>query len=183
MIHPANTNYCMSARVSSVVFSLIILVACLAGAPSPLQAQEVGRIGNIQANGVPYRTFAETGEATIRVYVISPGGSGIYEIGADTRFDELLALASIAPPPRQPQTRQSTMVRLYHQERGRRALVLEERVEDLLQRDPNNYPQLSDGDFLQVETRTSNRFGWQDGLRILTSLTSLVTLARVFGWV
>ena len=113
-----------------------------AGLALPSQAQEVGRLGSVQASGVPYYTFAETGEPTIRVYVVGSQGAGIYEIGEDTRFDELMALASIAPPPRQPQTRQRILVRLYHLERGRRVLILEESVEELLQRNPNNYPQI-----------------------------------------
>lgn len=149
---------------------------------TPAQAQEVGRIGNIQASGVPYKTFAEAGEATIRVYVVGGTGSaGIYEVGESTRFDEFLALASISPPPVQPRTRQYINVRLYHQEGGERVLVMDNRVEELLQQNPNQYPQLQDGDFLQVEIRSRARFGWQDGLRILTSLSSLITLARVLN--
>ena len=148
---------------------------------SQANAQEVGRVGSVEAQGVPYFVFAEVGEPTIRVYVISSGGSGIYEVGAETRFDELLALASIAPPPGGAQTRQKTIVRLYHQEQGRRALVLEAQIEDLLQRDPNNYPELNDGDFLQVETQVKSRFGWRDAFRLTTTLTSMVTLARVLG--
>ena len=142
-------------------------------------AQEVGRTQRITAEGVPFRVFAEQGEATIRVYVLGgQGASGIYEIGADTRFDELLALSSLAPQPVQPRTKQRVIISHYHQQGGERVLVFENELRDILQMNPNQYPELRDGDFLRVEVQTRNRFGWRDGLQILTSLSTVILLVE-----
>ena len=169
----------MSLHVLSRCLGILIIGVLFAGTT---HAQQVGRIGNVEASGVPYRIFAESGEATIRVYVV--GGTvsaGLYEIGEGTRFDEFLALAGISPPPTQPGTRQQINVRLYHQEGGERVLVMDKQVEELLRQNPNQYPQLQDGDFLQVEVQSRNKFGWRDVFQLARTVTTLVTLLRVFN--
>ena len=169
----------MSLHVLPRCLGILIIGFLLAGTT---HAQQVGRIGSVQASGVPYRTFAEAGEATIRIYVVGGTGSaGLYEVGENTRFDEFLALAGISPPPVQPQTRQQINVRLYHQEGGERVLVMDQRLEELLRQNPNQYPQLQDGDFLRVVVQSRNRFTWRDAFQVVRTATSLVTLLRVFN--
>ena len=168
----------MSLHVLPRCLGILIVGLLLA---ETTHAQQVGRIGNVEASGVPYRIFAESGEATIRIYVVGGTGSaGLYEVGENTRFDEFLALAGISPPPVQPQTRQQINIRLYHQEGGERVLVMDKRVEELLRQNPNQYPLLQDGDFLQVEVRSQNKFSFRDAFQIVRTATSLVTLLRVF---
>jgi hypothetical protein len=125
----------------------------------------------VTTSGVPYKVFAEAGEATIRVYLVGGGANGIYEIGADTRLDELLALTPASPG------NQRVTVRLYRtDEAGQRSLVLERRLEEILQANPDTYPTLQEQDLISVEVRPRQGFGWRDGLRILTSLTSVILL-------
>lgn len=172
----------IAVRVSKLIACLFVCGLLFGSGPDAGFAQEIGRVGSINASGVPYKVFAESGEATIRVYVLgSQGGTGIYEIGADTRFDELLTLAAVAPTASQPRTRQRVTVRLYHQEGGQRVLVFEERLEDLLQMNPNRYPELQNGDFVQVEVQNRNRFGWRDALQIVSSLSTLALLIERFA--
>jgi hypothetical protein len=139
-------------------------------------AQEIGRMDNITATGVPYYVYAESGEPTIQVYVVGGGAGGVYEIGVGTRFDTFLALASIGSGATG-ETQQKVTVRLFRTSAsGQRTMLLEGRAEELLRANPDTYPRLRDGDIVNVEVRTTQRFGWRDGLQILTSLTSIVIL-------
>lgn len=150
--------------------------------PATLPAQEVGRVGTINADGVPYYVYAESGEATIQVYVVGGGARGIYEIGVGTRFDAFLALSAIGPGTDSPGSRQRVTVQLYRTDAsGARQMLLEGRAEELVQADPSTYPQLQDGDVISVEVRSRQRFGWRDGLSILTSLSSVIVLLERFG--
>jgi hypothetical protein len=174
-----------ASRVSSAFcrFTLTLVVIIVGGGfPAATNAQEVGRMDNITATGVPYYVYAESGEPTIQVYVVGGGAGGVYEIGVGTRFDTFLALAAIGTGAASPGSRQNVTVRLYRtSEVGERQMLLEGRAEELVQADPNTYPRLQDGDFVNVEVRSSQRFGWRDGLSILTSITSLVVLFERFG--
>lgn len=158
---------------------LVSVLGCIMGSmmgPTGASAQQVGRMNNITANGVPYFVYAETGEPTIQVYVVGGGAGGIYEVGVGTPFDTFLALASIEPGTTG-QTQQKVTVRLLRtNEAGERQVILEGQPEELLQADPETYPRLRDGDFINVEVSTRQRFGWRDGLQILTSLTSIIVL-------
>ncbi len=163
---------------ASPSFALFLLIGVLPVVQTAA-GQQVGRTQRITAEGVPYRVFAEQGEATIRVYMLGgQGASGIYEIGQGTRFDELLALSALAPQPVQPRTKQRITIRHYHQEGGNRVLVFEEQLQEILQMNPNQYPELRDGDLIRVEVQTRNRFGWRDGLQILTSLSTVILLVE-----
>lgn len=134
-------------------------------------------MGTINATGVPYYVYAESGEATIQVYVVGGGARGVYEIGVGTQFDAFLALAAIGPGTDSPGSRQRVTVRLYRTDAsGARQMLLEGRAEELVQADPSTYPQLQDGDVISVEVRSRQRFGWRDGLQIFTSLTSIIVL-------
>jgi hypothetical protein len=136
----------------------------------------------VTTSGVPYKVFAETGEATIRVYVVGGGANGIYEIGADMRLDELLALTPASTGSQSGDTRQRVTVRLYRtDDAGQRSLVLERRLEEILQANPDTYPTLQEQDLIGIEVRSRQRFGWRDGLRILTSLSSLILLIDRLG--
>lgn len=166
----------------------VVFVGCLLSAavgPTDALAQQVGQLFDVNASGVPYYVYAESGDPTIRVYVVGGGAGGVYDIGVGTRFDEFLAIASVAPGVSSGRTRQRVEVQLYRtDDAGQRRVVLEGRASELLRANPDTYPRLRDGDFLAVEITTRQRFGWRDGLRILTSLSTVILLvdrfARVF---
>jgi hypothetical protein len=163
------------------MYRVLILTLCGLGwlggiSTTSAVAQEVGRAGNTTYSGVPYKVYADPGEATIRVYVVGSGANGVYEIGTDTRLDELLALTAAVPGSRG-DTRQRVTVRLYRTTNaGQRELVVEEQLEDVLRAAPSTYPALQEQDLINIEVKTRQRFGWRDGLRILTSLSSVILL-------
>lgn len=160
-----------------VLLAMGLLAASLCATSS--YAQEVGRMGRVTATGVPYFVYAEAGEPTIQVHVVG-GASGIYEIGTSTRFDEFLTLATPSPGI-QGGTSQRITVRLYRTAAGQRQLVYERRVSELLNAPPATLPSLQEGDFVYVEVRTRERFSWRDGLRIVTSLGTVILLIDRLG--
>lgn len=146
---------------------------------SDARAQQVGRLGNLNATGVPYHVYAETGDPTIRVYVVGGNAGGVYDIGVGTRLDEFFAIASVQPSSVTPRSRERTTVRLYRvNDLGQREVILEGRTEELLSANPDTYPRLREGDFIEVELRSRERFGWRDGLRIITSIGSIIVLGE-----
>jgi hypothetical protein len=163
----------------------LVVVTCFCGLEQDVHAQEVGRLDNITASGVPYYVYTGVGQPTIQVYLVGGGSSGIYEVQSDLRLDKLLSLASLDPTS-SPRARQEITVRLYRtdEESGARRLLLESDIRDLLEMNPREYPALQDGDFVNVEIKTRQRFDWRDGLRIVTSISSLIVLgeriSRVF---
>jgi len=160
------------------LLSALLIALCLGGgwgAGNAAQAQEIGRLGSVTATGVPYFIYAEAGEPTIQVYVVGGGAGGIYEIGSDLRFDKFLTLATLSPGV-QGGTRQQITVRLYRTIGTQRQLVLEQDVQELLASNPEVYPELQEGDFINIEVRTRQRFGWRDALRIVTSASSIILL-------
>jgi hypothetical protein len=148
-------------------FGLIALLCCTAALPA--WSQEFDR--EVAAEGVPYYTFAELGEATVQVTVLG-SNAGIYEVGAETRIDQLLALAGGAgfgsPTAR-------TTIRVYRPEGGGRILLYEASAQDVLT-NPSEYPLLRDGDLLVVETFEPQRFSWQSAFSIISGATSLILL-------
>jgi hypothetical protein len=170
-------------RHSILLIALLGVGGLSAGVTAlPAVAQEVGRAGNTTYSGVPYKVYADPGEATIRVYVVGSGANGVYEIGTDTRLDELLALTPTNVGSRSGDTEQRVTIRLYRtDDAGQRALMLERPLEDILQANPDTYPTLRERDLISVEVRSRQRFGWRDGLRILTSLASVILVIDRIG--
>ena len=142
----------------------------------PAQAQEIGRVGDIETAGTSYHVFARPGEATVQILVLGDGG-GIYKIGAETKLDEFLALIGGAPGfgVRTSQSRTSVTIQLYRVEGGRRTLVYEAPMEQMFT-EPGQYPRLQDGDVFVVETKERNRIGWRDVLSVVTGISAIVLL-------
>lgn len=143
------------------------------------EAQEVGRVGRVNAAGVPFYVYTEAGQPTIQVNVVGGNAGGIYQVGDGVRFDEFLTIAAPSPGV-QGGARQQITVRLYRMVNSERTMLLEQRMEDILQANPDTYPTLQDGDFINIEVRTRQRFGWRDGLRILTSVSTVLLLIERF---
>lgn len=140
------------------------------------QAQEFGRLGDIQTSGTSYYVFARPGEATVQVLVLGPGG-GIYEVGAETRLDEFLALVGGAPGfgTRSSGSRTKVTIQLYREEGGRRTLIYEAPMEEMFA-EPGQYPRLQEGDVFVVETIERSRIGWRDVLSVVTGISSVILL-------
>lgn len=151
------------------------LVLALTLAPS-VQAQEIGRVGDVIATDVPYYVFTRPGAPTVQVYVIGAGASGIYEVSAGTGLDELLALAAGVPGVPESRERREVTLRLFRETAGTRTVVYEEGLRQFLSAGSETYPTLQEGDIFEVEVVLEPRFGWREGLTIFSSLTSLALL-------
>ena len=153
------------------------LVVLFAFIHTNASAQEFRRPGNINAQGTAYYVFSQMGEATVQVLLL--GGvpaPGVYEVGVSIELDELLTLAGGSDIGRDARV----TVRLYQENNGRRELTYEGSLEHVLE-EPRLFPPLREGDVVTVESRIRTRFAWQDGLAILTSLTSIAVLFQAFG--
>jgi hypothetical protein len=161
-----------------------ILVLLAAAGAETLQAQTFGRAGDVESVGTAYRVFTRPGEATVQILVMGLGG-GIYEVGESTRLDELLALIGGAQGVEIGQqssafTRETT-VRLYRLNAGERTLIYEAPIEQMLL-EPGQHPALRDGDFFAIEIVNRDRLNWRDGLRLLSSVGTLVlVIDRLVG--
>lgn len=146
-----------------------------------VSAQDFAGLGEVEAGGTAYYTFVRPGEATIQVLVVGSGG-GIYEIGRNTRMDEFLALLGGAPEfaTRAQDRRTKVSIQLYRLEGGRRNLLYDERLEDMIMA-PADYPRLEAGDIFVVETITRRRISYRTVLQFVTSTSSLLLLLDRLG--
>lgn len=144
---------------------------------APAFGQEYGRLGDIQYSGTSYHIFARPGEATVQVIVMGAGG-GIYEIGENTRLDELFALVGGGGQVDLSERPSAlTSVRLYRNQSAQRSLVYDASIEEMLTY-PGAYPTLRDGDVFVIESKPIQRFGWRDGLSILTGVSALLLVSE-----
>ncbi|NNF04730.1 MAG: hypothetical protein HKN17_09710 [Rhodothermales bacterium] len=159
----------------------IVLLLLTAGTTSSSAQQNFLGAEEVISNGTAYYTFARPGEATIRVLVAGTGG-GIYEVGQNIRMDEFLALLGGAPSfaTQTPGTKTNVDIQLYRTEGGRRTLLYEEELEQMIL-EPAAYPSLENMDLFVIETRTRNRFGWRDGLSVVTGVSSVFLLLDRLG--
>ena len=161
-------------QISRNSFFLLVMGVLLA---LPVQAQELGRLGDVQASGTSYHVFARPGEATVQVLVYGNSGGGIYEVGAETKLDEFLALIGGAPGFGSSTGRKVRVtIQLYREQEGSRTLVYEERMEQMVT-EPGQYPRLQEGDVFVVEVIERNRIGWRDVLSVVTGVSSVILLA------
>jgi len=136
----------------------------------PVCAQD---FGGREAGGTAYFTFARPGQNTIEVLVLG-GNSGIYRIGEDINLGQLVALAGGGG---RGGRRIKARVYLFRMENGERRKVLEEGINDFVERP--QYPSLEEGDVVRIETR--ERLNWRDALSITSTVLSLsLTILTVF---
>ncbi len=160
-------NHC---RLVGVAVALFVVSAV----PSTGQSTS---FGDYEILGASYHKFALPGEATITVQVLGSSGSGgIYEVGRGTDLGALWALTGASVPQVGTDQKRITKLQLYRaRSTGKRDIIYDASMEEFLS-DPGSYPILADGDVFVVESRVKTRFGWRDGLTIVTSAAAL-TLA------
>lgn len=158
------------------VLVLVAALACSTAVSSSAAAQFVASPQEVAATGTAYRVFVRPGEPIIRVQVLGDVGSGIYDIGAATTISELIALAGGVPlSDASPTVTRTVTVRLFREHAGRRDLVYEATVADMIQQ-PGRYPVLQDGDVITVETQVRQRFNWREATSIVSAVASLTLL-------
>jgi len=133
----------------------------------------------LQVGGTSYYTFARPGQNTIQVLLLGDvGQSGLYKIGENIDLARLLALSGGGAQGRgrtRLGRRGDTKVRLYRPENGKRTLILEAELDELVAR--TEYPDLKTGDVIRVEAQSP--FPWFDVFQILTSVaTFTLTVIR-----
>lgn len=147
------------------------LTLCLMLIVGPVWAQGVG---GREAGGTAYYTFARPGQNTIEVLVLG-GQAGIYQIGENINLGQLVALAGGGG---RGGRRTKVRIYLFRIENGERRKVLEESVNDFVER--SQYPSLQEGDVVRIETR--EKFNWRDALQISTTVLSLtITILTLFN--
>ena len=129
----------------------------------------------VEQSGTSYHAFVRPGEVTVEVLVLGAGSDGLYEVGLDTRLDQLLALSGGALMTKEAQD--ETTIRLFRQEGGQRTLIYESSLERMLL-EPGQYPALQDGDVFVVERpeEDSGGFTWRDGISLVSSIASLTLI-------
>ena len=157
------------------IYSLIIYLCLQIISFSEVVGQELKRFEQIISQGTSLHIFADQGEATIQVLVLGVSKSGVYEIGPDIRVDQLLFLSGGTEFGK----KFRVTVRVYREEVIDRRLIYESPLEDMLLT-PSQYPDLVGGDVLVVEVEERSRFDWRDAVRIIATVSSLVSLVRLF---
>jgi len=161
----------MKLRIAALVCAFVL------SATPDAHAQFVANPAEVVAGGTSYRTFYRPGEDLIRVQVLGDIGSGIYVIGANTTLVELLSLAGGTPlGDRGAEVEQNVTIRVLREDGGQRTIIYEADSDQLLSR-PDQYPTLTNGDLVTVQTQLRRRYNLRETLQIVSSVASLALLA------
>ena len=160
----------MKPKISVLIFFLCLLYSSQA----EVNGQKLKRFEQIISQGTSLHIFADQGEPTIQVLVLGSRSPGVYEIGPEVRIDQLLFLSGGSEFGK----RVRVTIRVFREEVIDRRLIYESSLEDMLLT-PSQYPDLSSGDVVMIEVREKSRFDWRDGVRIVATVTSLVSLVRL----
>ena len=153
-----------------------LILACLSCGVVHAQSIEALRGGS-------YYRFADVSDVTMEIKVWGAvANPGFYEVREGLNLSTVLSLAGGPQPPALSRnTVSSYTVRLYRLQAGDQYRLFTETVmEDqlgLLTSDPV----LQTGDMVFTEAKTRQRFGWRDGIAILTVLaTTALVVDQVF---
>ena len=152
---------------------LVLLMIGLAG--GTVQAQT---LDDLRGSTAAYYRFANPDDIAIEVKVWgSLQYPGFYEVPQGTRLSTLLTLAGGPLAVRDAQTRQVLTIRLWRpQPNGEpHQTISETRMEDEIFA-LNEDPVLFSGDIVVADELVKQRFGWRDGLSILTSVGTLILI-------
>ena len=157
--------------------ALLLLVCVLFAGRGYAQTSTVP----LELSGVSYHKYFSAGELTLQVFLISSaGGTGIYEIGTDTRLMELVTLAGFAPHARSSGTTRRIDISVIRPRLGNEP-IYKSRIEDFVL-EPERHPALEEGDVVMVDSEQRRRFSWRDAVQIISGASSLILLVtRISG--
>ena len=142
-----------------------------------VQAQD---FEDLRGGAGAFFTYAESGDITILVKLWgSVGNPGLYEVRQGIPLSTLLTLAG-GPNASEsdPRSRRTLTIRLYRDAAdGPPTLLYETVMEDQVQVLSED-PTLMHGDTVVIEERVAQRFGWRDGISILTAVSAVVLLVE-----
>ncbi|MFQ5568334.1 MAG: SLBB domain-containing protein [Rhodothermales bacterium] len=158
-------------------------MVCLLGFISLASAQAQSLDDLRRSSGAYYR-FASESDITIEVKVWGAvRNTGLYEVRQGLKLSTLLSLAGgPQSTARDARTKSTFTVRLLRlQPEGHHAVIAETVMENeilLLDQDPT----LLSGDVLVAEEQLRQRFGWRDGVTLVTALGTLTLIVeRLIG--
>lgn len=130
-----------------------------------------------------YRLVEQPGQATVRVTVLAPNGSGVYEVGVGLTLEEILAISgALGLPVKTRGLERKATIRLYRTQGpdgGGRLLLFDSTPKDMLTR--MDYPVLQDMDVVEVEVIEKSKLGWRDVVSLVTASSALVLLIERLG--
>ncbi len=153
---------------------LVLLMIGVAG--GTVQAQT---LDDLRSNSAAYYRFADPTDITIDLKVWGAvSNPGLYEVRQGMRLSTLLSLAG-GPQgaERTTRTRRILTIRLWRPQPngGPYQAIFETQMQDEIVV-LNDDPVLLSGDVIVADEVVEQRFGWRDGLTILTSVASLVLI-------
>lgn len=147
----------------------LLLLTATVGFARAAGAQGFARIQETRTN-TAYFFHAVPGEATVQVSVLGAVRvPGIYVVGAGTRLDELFAMTGGPQQRESPEISSKVDVKLFREDGEKRQLVYQDLLESMLT-EPGRYPALAEGDVLIVDQNLRRKFGWREGLSVLTAV-------------
>ena len=159
----------MTLPGSGVLLAALLLVGDVRGQSEgvfPMEARE--------AISVSYHRFVRPGEVPMNVEVMGLVRSpGVYEVGLNTDLGRMLALAGGSSEGLRSSGEDVKLrVDLYRPDASGRRLIYSTSLDSLfLESVP--YPELQEGDVINVHGTVKKRFGWRDSLSIATSAAAL----------
>lgn len=152
----------------------LALVALLAAAVAPTQAQEIRPTTERIATAPGYFVYVLPGERSIQISVLGTvRAAGFYTISDGLDLGQALALAG-GPTVGQQSTEieQTITIRLYRGQTSR-DLIYEAPLEEFV-RDADGYPRMAEGDVIEVETVNRRLRTLRDTLTIVGAAASVV---------
>ncbi len=136
-------------------------------------------LDDLRSTSGAYYRFADPTDITIDLKVWGAvSNPGLYEVRQGMRLSTLLSLAG-GPQgvERTTRTRRTLTIRLWRPQPngGPYQAIFETQMQDEIVV-PNDDPVLLSGDVIVADEVVKQRFGWRDGLTILTAVASLVLL-------
>ena len=153
----------------------LLLLGMLALMPDQAAGQTIGRLGEVQASGTSYFTFAQPGEATVQVQLLG-SRTGVFEVGTSVDLAQLLILAGITLPDGSLGGRAKTTITLYRLQGETRTAIYESELENLMVQ-ADQYPVLEDGDLVYLKAKGRN-IRWGQVIRTSLSIVSTALLVE-----
>ena len=171
-------------RFTRLFWPLFVLLSLTATFSPTSQAQDPDVPSSVRTGDEYVQTFARPGRATHTIYIWGAVASpGIWKVETETDLVELLSV--VRPTNYGTQragTRDKVVIRIHRSQGGRRGVVFESTMEELLSTPSNRRPSLAADDVVEIQSIQRRRVGFQTISTVVGTLSSLTILAlRIFN--